>query len=212
QQGQFISILCLLAAMFGSALTLASFLKLLHSTFLGTSSKNIHNIKEVPWLMWVPIVILAGLCVLFGVFAYSIPLKNFILPAVGQTEFTGLWSSGWATLLILIGIGIGFLVYIAGNLKGAVREDNSFTGGEVLSQDQRVSGVDFYNAIKNLPRLKTIYKKAEDKLFDIYDQGKRLVFYITKRFQHLHNGVLPTYLVWCLLGMMVLFIVLFKNG
>jgi len=211
QQGQFISILCLLAAMFGSALTLASFMKLMHATFLG-GAVNRKNIKEVSWMMWFPIIILAALCVLFGVFAKALPLNNFILPAVGGAEITGIWSSGLATLLVLIGIAIGFIIYLIGNLKAAVREDNSFTGGEILAQDQRVSGVDFYNSIKNLPQLKSLYKKAEDKVFDIYDQGKNIVFYITKKFQYLHNGVLPTYLVWCLLGMMVLFIVLFKNG
>lgn len=212
QQGQLIPVLCLLAAMFGSALTLASFLKLLHATFLGTPAKDIKDIREASWMMWLPIMVLAFLCVLFGVFAKELPLNNFILPAVGGAEIIGFWSSSWATLLILIGIGIGFIVYFAGNIKASVREDRSFIGGEPLLQTQRVSGVDFYNTIKNLPSLKAIYKKAEDKVFDIYDQGKKLVFYIAKKFQYLHNGVLPTYLVWCLLGMVVLFIVLFRNG
>ena len=208
----FISVVCLLAAMIGSALTLASFMKLLHATFLGSPSYEKRDIKEVHWTMWLPVMILAVLCILFGVFAKQIPLNNFIFPAVPGVEFIGSWASGWATLLILVGIGLGFVIYLISNIKGALREDDSYLGGEDIPQAQRVSGVDFYNSIKEMSLLSSIYKKAEDKIFDIYEQGRRLVFAITGRFQHLHNGVLPTYLVWCLLGMVVLFLILGKNG
>ena len=208
----FISVVCLLAAMIGSALTLASFMKLLHATFLGSPSYEKRDIKEVHWTMWLPVMILAVLCIIFGVFAKQIPLDNFIFPAVPGVEFIGSWASGWATLLILIGIGLGFVIYLISNIKGALREDDSYTGGEDIPQAQRVSGVDFYNSIKEMSLLSSIYKKAEDKIFDIYEQGRRLVFAITGRFQHLHNGILPTYLVWCLLGMVVLFLILGKNG
>ena len=208
-QNRFISILCLAAAMIGSALTLASFMKLLHATFLGAPSAQKKDVKEVHWTMWSPVMILAILCVLFGVFAKQLPLKNFIFPAVGDVKLIGLWASNWSTLLILIGIGLGFVIYLISNIKKVLREDDSYTGGEIIPQAQRVSGVDFYNTIKEMALLKSIYKKAEDKLFDIYDQGRRLVFVVTRKLQYLHNGVLPTYLVWCLLGMMVLFLILF---
>lgn len=204
-----ISVLCLLSAMFGSALTLASFMKLIHATFLGRRTENKQGIREVSWMMWLPIAVLAVLCIIFGVFK-QLPLNNFIFPAVGTGEIFGFWSSDWATLLIIIGIAIGLIIYFIGNIKGLVREDESYIGGELIEAEARVSGVDFYNSIKQMPVLKIIYQKAEDKLFDIYDQGKKFVFAITEKFQHLHNGVLPTYLVWCLLGMIVLFIVLLK--
>ncbi|MFC1703931.1 NADH-quinone oxidoreductase subunit L [Candidatus Omnitrophota bacterium] len=208
----FISTLCLLAAMFGSALTLASFMKLIHATFLGPTGTYKQEPKEVHWSMWVPIMILAGLCILFGVFAKLIPLKYFIFPAVGAVESIGFWASDWATLLIVLGIGVGFVIYLLGNIKGKIREDSWYIGGEPIPQEHRVSGVDFYKTIQNIPLLKFIYKKAEEKVFDIYEEGKKLTFAVTEKFQHLHNGVLPTYLVWCLLGMIVLFMILGRNG
>jgi len=211
-QNSFISLVCLLAAMFGSALTLASFMKLLHATFLGTPSTGRQDVKEVHWTMWSPIMILSILCILFGVFAKQIPLNNFIFPAVSGVKLIGFWASNWATLLILIGVGLGFVIYLAGNIKRGVREDDSYTGGEVIPQVERVSGVDFYNTIKEISLFKFLYKKAEAKAFDIYDQTKRLVFVVTGKLQHLHNGVLPTYLVWCLLGMIILLLTLCKNG
>jgi len=209
QQTVVISVLCLLAAMFGSALTLASFMKLIHAAFLGTEGTH-KKVSEVHWMMWLPIMILAVLCTIFGVFAKQIPLNNFIFPAVGVPEFVGFWASSWATVLILAGIVIGFIIYAAGNIKGVIREDNHYIGGETLAEEERLSGVDFYNSIRELPLLKLIYKKAEDKLFDIYEQLKRVIFSIGGFFQHLHNGILPTYLVWCLLGMLVLFFCYFR--
>lgn len=83
------SILCLVAAMFGSGLTLASFMKLLHAVFLGqqTEKLSLKQVKEVSWPMWLPAILLAITCVSFGVFARQIPLKYFILPAVSGVDF-----------------------------------------------------------------------------------------------------------------------------
>jgi len=209
QQTVVISVLCLLAAMFGSALTLASFMKLIHAAFLGTEGAH-KKVNEVHWTMWLPIMVLATLCAIFGVFARQIPLNKFIFPAVGIPEFIGFWASSWATVLILAGIAVGLVIYVAGNLKGVIREDNHYIGGEPLAEEERLSGVDFYNAIKELPVLSFIYKKAEKNFFDIYEQGKNIVFAIGGFFQYLHNGVLPTYLVWTLLGMIILFLTLVR--
>lgn len=209
-QMRWVSTICLLAAMFGSALTLASFIKVIHAAFLGRTAIKTESIKEVPWTMWAPILILSALCILFGVFAVQIPLNNFILPAVGNAEFIGLWSSNWATLLILAGIGLGFLIYLMGNIKGLLREGDSYIGGEKIPQEERVSGVDFYTSISDISLFKFVYKKAEEKVFDIYDQARNFILALGKFFQYLHNGVLPSYLVWVLLGIIGLFLALLR--
>jgi NADH:ubiquinone oxidoreductase subunit 5 (subunit L)/multisubunit Na+/H+ antiporter MnhA subunit len=212
-RGDKLWIIWLVCAMFGSALTLASFMKLIHATFLGVKSKKdceVSQVKEVSSFMWTPMVVLAGLCVLFGVWAYRVPLKHFINPAVGQqVSFAGFWDPSLATMLILAGILGGFLIYRLGNIK-TLREDTSYVGGELIPQESRVTGVDFYSTVKELPPLKAVYQKAEQKLFDIYEQVKIAVFAVTKKLQLLHNGVLPTYLVWCLIGTIILFFVIVK--
>src|SRR3989338_8290089 len=64
KSGGVLWIICLVAAMFGSGLTLASFIKLIHAIFLGTSSKRQEARKdEVAWQMWIPAGILAVLCI-----------------------------------------------------------------------------------------------------------------------------------------------------
>jgi len=201
------SILCLVAAMFGSALTLASFMKLIHATFLGRrlSGSTNQRIREVAWSMWLPCVLLAAVCVIFGVFAYQIPLKYLILPAVPRIAFLGLWDAGISTALIICALVLGALV-MQKWLKAATREAEVFTGGESIDPERnRVTGIEFYNTIKEFPVLKRMYRMAEKSFFDIYEQGKFIAFGIGKAFQYLHNGVLPTYLVWALLGMMGLF-------
>lgn len=206
------SAICLISAMFGSALTLASFMKLLHAIFLGAPSEEIKrgNIKEVSYLMWLPVVVLSFLCVLFGVFAYALPIKYFIFPIFGEMELIGNYMPVISTALIILGLIIGFAVYCAAKFKTSMRKDNCFIGGEVIPLENKISGTDFYNSISELRIFKEIYNKAQVGLFDIYEQAKIIVFGTGKFLQYLHNGVLPTYLSWILLGMIGLFFVLLK--
>ena len=207
RQGDKLWIIWLTAAMFGSALTLASFMKLIHATFLGQRANNQASKRpnEVHWTMWLPMVVLAGLCIIFGVFAYRTALSKFILPAVPNVSFIGFWQPGLVMFLIILGLIIGGIIYLLGRPK-AVREDTPFMGGEIIPEAHRVTGVDFYQTIQEMTLFKAIYKKTEAKLFDIYDQGKRGIFFFTKKLQALHSGILPLYLIWCLLGMVILFI------
>lgn len=205
-------IFCIVAAMFGSGLTLASFIKLIHSIFLGKPKDDAQKPvrDEVPWPMWIPPVILATLCIVFGIFAYVLPLEKLIVPALPMSlEFAGIWPSLKASLFLLIGLGVGVIIYFMGNFKG-IRETPPYIGGYTVSKDMRLSGTEFYRAIEELPLIKSLYAKAERKVFDIYEEGKKFVFFFIRIFQYLHNGVLPTYLVWCLLGMMVLLFVIVR--
>lgn len=204
-------IVWLVAAMFGSALTLASFMKLMHCVFLGSPSATTQSSgakrNEVSFVMWLPMVILAVLCITFGVFTYSVPLKNFILSAVPGVSFLGFWSPGLATLLIIMGIILGIIIYFIGNMKG-VRLDTTYVGGEIISRDSRVSGVEFYDTIRDLGTFKEIYRQAEKKLFDIYDWGAKFIFFLIRGLRRIHSGALPTYLFWSLFGMLILFIIM----
>lgn len=210
KQGDNLWIVWLVAAMFGSALTLASFMKLIHAVFLGQRENKGENIKEVSWTMWIPMVILAALCVIFGVFAYSTALREFIFPAVSGISFIGLWQPGLAAILIIVGIIIGMIIYLLGKVK--TRADSTYIGGEVLPEEERVTGVDFYQTIHEMTPFKGIYGKAEAKAFDIYNQGIKFVFFFTDRLREVHTGILPVYLIWCLLGMVVLFFAFWVGG
>ncbi|MDD5423032.1 MAG: proton-conducting transporter membrane subunit [Candidatus Omnitrophica bacterium] len=202
-------IVWLVAAMFGSALTVASFMKLLHAIFLGRPSKDFGYIKEAGFSMSFPVVILASVCFIFGAFAFLIPLPLLILPSLGLTiKYIGIWSPVAATILLLAGIIAGFAVYAV--LKaGKFRKVGTFIGGEDVDRLDRVSGTEFYNTIKDIKIFGDAYKREEEKTLDLYTVSRKIVYFFTGIFQHLHNGILPTFMVWCLLGMIGMFLVLF---
>jgi len=198
----------LCAAMFGSALTLASFVKLIHAVFLGQGSGDKPKIKEVPFLMWLPPAILALLCIIFGIFASSIPLAMFILPSVKSVMYTGMWNPALATALLITGLLAGLLIYWAGR-KGSAVTRSAYIGGELIEEAAiKVPATGFYNNIREYGLLALIYKSAERKLFDIYELGSRAASALYDVFGFLHNGLLHTYLAWMFLGFAVLILFL----
>lgn len=211
KSGGVLWVFCLVAAMFGSGLTLASFIKLIHAVFLGTpkeASGRISGRNDVSWQMWLPVIVLAILCIVFGVLAYMIPWKIFIKPALGvDIVFIGKWQSLKAALFLFIGLVVGLVIYMLGNFK-SVRVSDPYIGGEPVEKDMRLSGTEFYNTVKEYGALETVYKRAEAGFFDVYEQSRKVVFGFGRFFRYLHNGVLPTYLVWALLGMIGLFLFL----
>ncbi len=110
-------------------------------------------------------------------------------------------------MLIGIGILIGAIIYWLGNLK-SLREDTSYVGGEVIPDEHRVTGVDFYNTIKDFKPFGVTYQRAERKLFDIYDWGRNIALFFTGGLRKAHTGILSFYLCWILIGLIVLFLVL----
>jgi formate hydrogenlyase subunit 3/multisubunit Na+/H+ antiporter MnhD subunit len=198
----------LVCAMFGSALTLASFVKLIHSMFLSRLPEKLKNVKEAPWSMTIPMVVLATLCVFFGIF-YPVPLKMFIYPALGVDPQLSTWWSGLATILILIGIGLGFIILLVGLMAKKVRIVPTWTCGEIQPSDQMiVPGTHFYKTVSDMNGLKQLYTGQEKGYFDSYNQSGRLGLALTGFLRWLHSGILPMYLTWVTLGLLiVLFVV-----
>lgn len=213
-EGNGLWVIWLIAAMFGSALTLASFMKLVHAVFLGVpaveSRERIQTAREAKPAITLPGGILATLCVLFGLFAYGIPLRFFILPSLGMdVTYSGDWSPFLAFVLILVGLAVGVLIYFLGT-GTKTRTAAPFVGGETVVEHEamRVSGVDFYRTVQDLRFLRPTYRLAEKKRFDVYDIGRECTFLFSRALSAVHNGVLPRYLAWCLLGMLILLYVL----
>jgi formate hydrogenlyase subunit 3/multisubunit Na+/H+ antiporter MnhD subunit len=203
-------IIWLVAAMFGSALTLASFMKLMHATFLGQWSEWTEKAKEVSWFMWLPMIILALLCAVFGIFAYAVPIRFFLQAAVPGISYSGIWSPGIASILIIAGLLIGVIIYWIGRIKTAVAKP-AYVGGELLDEKMvKVSGVDFYDTIKKWGFLPGIYRWAEAKAFDVYELGKGMCFGLTAVLRWLHNGMLHTYLAWIFIGTLILLYILMR--
>ena len=215
--GSHLWVIWLAAAMFGSALTLASFVKVLHSVFLGVRSKEGAGPKEVGFAMALPMIGLALTCLAFGIF-YSIPIKAFIAPAVNAmpafrvsavSGWLGSWNAALATLLIVVALVIGLVIYLAGRVRTA-RTDQAYIGGEILPAEVRVTGTGFYYTVSDMGFFNAMYKSAEKKAFDLYNVGKGVFFYAIKALRGMHRGVLGEYLTWVLAGLVVLIAILLR--
>ncbi len=201
----------LLAAIFGSALTLASFVKIIHSIFLSRLPSDKADVKEVSAVMIIPMAALAGLCVFFGVF-YHIPLKYFIYPALNiepGTAIFGAWDSVLATSLLIFGLILGSVILLMGLLARKARVVPTWTCGEVQDNDEMIiPGTAFYKTISNMSGLKQLYKGQEKKYFDLYDQSGKVGGMLTDFLKWLHSGLLPMYLTWVVLGLLIILVVI----
>ena len=144
--GRGLAMTMLVIAVFGSALTLASFVKVIHSAFLSPAPKALADrppIRENIFLA-APMVVLALLCVVLGLrpeLAVELALRPAIagattsggavtaLDGVVETP-VGVWGPTPAMWLILIGALLGVaLVWIA-TRPGKGRVGRPFLGGE----------------------------------------------------------------------------------
>lgn len=208
-----------IAAWVGAIFTFASFLKAGHSVFFGPRTKEVPPVKESPAPVFIPILILALLCITFGVFN-KLPLVNFIQPILeGHVEagenidFTAHALSvfnpvaGISILCLLIALGLHFYGWKRGDKKAYLASE----------------------PVHKFPVIKQIYDLAEARVFDLYEQGiiflrhfclvlfkgidRPIDFFfekiVTKTgsafsgvLRKVHSGHYANYLAWCLGGLL----------
>jgi len=198
---------CILLAIFGSALTLASFMKFIHAVFLGRRPEIYNSIKEAPANQCIATGTLAVLCIIFGVFATALPLEKFIYPILSDTgmeipSFLGSYNPLLITALFAIVFLLGLIVYA---FTRKVRYDEVYLGGMPALEKFRIAGTEFYNEVRNFTLIKSFYTAAEKKYFDLYEIGKELTFGFSRTFQRAHPGQLQLYLLYIIFGILILF-------
>ncbi|MEI6048385.1 MAG: proton-conducting transporter membrane subunit [Bacteroidota bacterium] len=194
-------------AVLGSALTLASFIKLIGGIFLSRRKSEFEKVREVPVMMWIPLVILSVFCIFFGVFATNFVVPKLIMPVSGEFQFTGFWNSSFVSLLVLISIVLGLILYLALNLKN-FRTEDSFIGGEKIQDQTGYSTPEFYKTIGEFRLFAWMYKKAEEKWFDVYDLSKKFVLWLSHLLSEAHTGVLPGYVIWVFAGLIIMLLIM----
>ncbi|TFG50925.1 MAG: hypothetical protein E4H40_00170 [Candidatus Brocadiia bacterium] len=200
----------LLSAMFGSALTLASFVKIIHSVFLGRSREKLSKVKDSSVIQLIPMVVLAVMCIIFGVFYLAI-LRSLIFPALDTEPALSTWQSGLATLLLIAGAIVGFGIWLIGKKVAKVRKVSTWYCGETVDNELMVvPGTHFYKTISEMNGLRQLYISQEKGWFDAYDQSGKLGLSATGMLRWLHNGVLPVYLTWVTVGLVIILFVICK--
>jgi NADH:ubiquinone oxidoreductase subunit 5 (subunit L)/multisubunit Na+/H+ antiporter MnhA subunit len=202
------------AALLGSFFTAASFLKLGHAAFLGKPAAGHSGVREAPPAMLIPMIIIAALCVVFGV--WRVWPINLIQPILGEARLEGQTFAGWpANMTIVILTVLVLAGAILNHLWGAQRAGN---------------GLGAADHIHYAPILHPLYDKAERGLFDPYEIGLKIVRFIariawradrgidylydttavkvtgalTAGIRRAHTGSLFTYLAWSLAGLVII--------
>ena len=142
-----------IAALGGSFLTAASFLKLGHAAYFGKRSSEHDNVREAPITMLLPMLVIAAACIFFGVHN-SWPLRNLIQPVLGA-RLEGHDFAGWPHSMRLVWLTVAVLA-------GAIM--NHIAGATVYG-----SGINAVDHIHYAPLLKPIYEQAERRAFDPYE-------------------------------------------
>jgi len=208
-----------IAAWVGAIFTFASFLKAGHSVFLGPRSTEVPEVKESESPIWFPVIILAGLCIVFGVYN-KLPLKTFIQPILAghaeageSIDFTA-HALALFTPVAMISMGclvFALLLHLYGWKKG---DKKAYLASE---------------PVHNLPVMHQMYGWAEARVFDLYEQGIKFLKGLsavlfravdrpidavydkgvtavgrafTRILQAAHNGHYANYLAWSIGGLL----------
>jgi hypothetical protein len=168
-------------------------------------------------------LVLSGLCLALGVAPYYL-ITGFLSPIAEQAGLPamagGLWSvpfgmrlapeagAFWnpmvAAGLVLAALAGGGLVFLLGSFRRArtVRPYHSGETAMFSTEETRFPGTGFYGTVTELFALRSIYRDAAEGAYDLYEivgnAGERLV----GLGKELHSGVLPTYLAFCMLGLL----------
>lgn len=198
-------LICLILAIFGSALTLAVFIKFIHAIFLGKYQKKFAKIKIAPINQILATGLLSSLCIIFGIWAVKIPLNNFIIPALQDSglsapQFIGTYNPQLIILLFGLAFVTGMIIYL---FTKKVKFDNNYLGGMDAEERFRILGTEFYNEVKNMKPLNTLYSWAEKKYFDIYDITTKFTNSTAKLLQQAHPGQLHLYLLYIVVGLLI---------
>jgi NADH:ubiquinone oxidoreductase subunit 5 (subunit L)/multisubunit Na+/H+ antiporter MnhA subunit len=191
----------------GSALTLASFIKFISGIFLGRRSEELAEAREVSPAMWLPLLALALVCAFFGIMASQAVIPIIIQPLAGDFSYPGVWDSTAVSVLILVSILLGGLIYLVAGMK-RFRSEDSFIGGELITTEHNYPVVEFYKTIREFSWLSWIYERAERRWFDLYEVLKKITLGFSKWLSLAHTGRLTTYALWIFVGLVIMLLVL----
>ena len=155
--------LLFVAAVIGTLGTILSVYKLIHNTFLGQLRVEHQNIKEVPWSMLVPMLVLSTIVFITGFMpglvlpwiasiqqTIGLPVVNYHLG--GVTYFRGGLDMIWICLVLFYGFGVGAVIfYFIGGKTKRVHQYDNYAGGHFLTADVRYHYSDnFYPGLMHL--------------------------------------------------------------
>ena len=136
--------------------------KLIHNIFLGQLRLEHHAVREAPWSMTVPMLVLGALMFATGYMPGLV--LDWVAPAMAYLgiqppEYTlgAILTAGadldmlWLVTFMLIGFGIGAVIFYSAGRAQRVHQLNNYAGGHFLTADTRYQySYNFYPALYRL--------------------------------------------------------------
>ncbi|HEB96280.1 MAG TPA: NADH dehydrogenase subunit [Sedimenticola thiotaurini] len=150
--------LLFIAAVVGTFGTILSVYKLIHNTFLGQLRLEHVEVREAPWSMTVPMLLLSAVVFVTGYLPglvldwvaaaqQAVGLPVLVHTLGGVESPLGSLDMIWVSSLMFAGFGIGALLFYAGgNRSKAVHQLDNYAGGHFLSADVRYQYSDHFYA------------------------------------------------------------------
>lgn len=196
------SVLLLTIALIGGTGSFLYVYRFIHSVFLGSLPEKYEHVKEVPFLMQIPLVLLSLLTIVFGLFP-GIPLA-----AVAKVQvFIGMAPIRFTLTGFPAGTGLSTLnvVNISGTLVGAfafayvlflllpkarrISQYDTYAAGQVITKETKYNySFGFYSFFRDV--MNPIFKWSADK---IYLSMTRFLGVLGDHVRRVYTGDLETY-------------------
>jgi len=149
--------LLFIAAVLGTFGTILSVYKLIHNMFLGQLRLEHVEVREAPWSMMLPMLLLSVVVFITGympglaldwVAAAQLAVGLPPLPHTlgGVDSPMGSLDMIWVCSLLFAGFGVGALLFYGGNRTKQVHQLDNYAGGHFLSADVRYQYSDHFYA------------------------------------------------------------------
>ena len=204
------------AALLGTWGTILSLYKFLHNVFLGQLPQRYQPVKEVPFSMKFPLIILSLIIILFGILpgiplrvinaiVISFGLKSLNLTIWGIVSETGTLNTLNIFAALLISGIIAWLVFKAARKPVPVAQEDNYAAGAAIPKDKYNYTVDFYNPLFRMikPYLRDFIDKFYLKLADWTE-------WLCAKIRRIYTGDVGNYVMYIVLFLAVLIFVQLK--
>jgi len=215
------SVLLLTIALIGGTGSFLYVYRLIHSIFLGSLPEKYDNVKEVPFFMQIPMILLALFTIIFGLFP-GIPLtaiakiQQFIGMQPIQFTLTGFpQGTGLSTINIVnisgtlvIAFAVSLLFFLSLPKARKVSQYDNYAAGQIVTKDTKYNySFGFYSFFRDV--MNPIFKWSADT---IYNEFARFARVLGDHIRRVYTGDLETYVSYIVVIMTVIFAFVVLGG
>jgi NADH-quinone oxidoreductase subunit M len=173
--------LLFIASVIGTLGTILSVYKLIHNMFLGQLRVEHQQVREVPWSMAAPMMILAGIILITGIMpglvlqpiatiqaSIGLPVVNYTLGGVTAAgiELDMLWISG----ILFGGFAVGAILFYSTGKTQHIHQLDNYAGGHFLNSEIQYQYSDnFYAGLMRVigPLYRYSFQWLEDSIHSL---------------------------------------------